>query len=370
MKKIPDNFCFLPWTGVFIDNDSIGPCCVNYKLYNKNLINEYFNSLELKSLKDSFIKGGKHPSCNACWKEESLGIKSTRQRTKIKFKYYYYFTIRLSNKCNFKCRMCDEESSSAWAKDKEALNLKVFNKTCSSFDLKKFKQNIEYILNIAKYYKITLVVIGGEPLISDEFVYFLEMCNKYNLYKNINLSINTNLSVYKYKNIDYKEEFKKFHKVRLHASIDGLENVGEYIRKGYKQATFDYNLSRLRDFIDSLNITIQIYNIYDIPNIHKYAETHNIKIFLNYLHMPSYLSLSILDTEERINIIKYYRNINFLNKEIINALNKEKVSINQISNFIKYTDGLDKLWKTDFKNSIPELKNWYERIKNYEHNMV
>jgi sulfatase maturation enzyme AslB (radical SAM superfamily) len=370
MSKIPDNFCFHPWTGVYIDNNTIGPCCVNYKLYRGNNIEEYLASNTLRKLKDSFLNNEKHPFCNTCWKEESLGIKSIRQRNKvIKSKDYYYFTIRLSKKCNFTCRMCHPKFSSAWALDKEAIEL-IDKYEEELFDIDSYKKNIEYFLEKAKNNKITIVFIGGEPLISEEFLYFLNRCDELDIHKNIELSINTNLSVYKYKNIDYSIEFNKFYWVNIHASMDGLGKVGEYIRRGYKQKIFDYNLNKLKKYINSINVTVQAYNIYDMPHIYKYAENKGIRIIINYVHYPFYLSIAILDKIERLNILKYYSDNNFNNEDIINAINKEPFSTENIEIFIKYTKSLDLLWKTNMLESIPELKSWFERIDNEKYNMV
>lgn len=370
MGKLPDNFCFHPWTGVYIDNNTIGPCCVNFKLYRGNNIEEYIASDTLKKLKDSFLNNEKHPFCNTCWKEESLGIKSIRQRNSvIKSKDYYYFTIRLSKKCNFTCRMCHPKFSSAWSLDKEATSLKDSYKE-ELFDIDNYKKNIEYFLEKAKNNKITIVFIGGEPLISEEFLYFLNRCNELKIHRSIELSINTNLSVYKYKNVDYLKEFSKFHWVNIHASMDGVEKVGEYIRRGYKQKIFDYNLNKLKKYINSINVTVQAYNIYDIPNIYKYAELNKHKIIINYVHYPDYLSLRILDSEERVKILNYYERVGFKESDIVNSLTNEPFKQEYIHKFISYTNGLDSLWKTDFISSIPELKDWYERINNEKYNMV
>ena len=370
MKKIPDNFCFIPWTGVYVNSGTTGPCCVNYKLHNNSDINSYLESKELEDLKKSFIKGNKPASCKTCWKREELGMESLRKRNTVLSKDYYYFTIRLSNKCNFTCRMCNQTYSSAWALDEKATALKDYTPSYDTFNIENFKQNIEFILNKAKNTKIILVVLGGEPLISDEFIYLLNKCDEYNIYKNITLGINTNLSVTTYKNIDYKKEFSKFYKVKIHASIDGLEKVGEYIRRGFKQNIFNKNLNILKEFVYSLNIAIQTYNIYDIPNIYKYAEKNNIKkIYLGYVHDPTYLSIQILDDEERSKIKSYYDSINFNNKEILGVLLKEDFNKEKVEEFIKYTKGLDSLWKTNFTKSIPELANWYERIQDEKYNM-
>ena len=371
MSKIPDSFCYYPWTGIYVNSGTTGPCCVNTNVYNKNnSIESYLKSKELKDLKESFIKGNKPASCKTCWKEEELGIESVRKRNTVISKDYYYFTIRLSNKCNFTCRMCNQISSSAWALDEKAVALINYPVSYSPFNIENFKQNIEFILNKAKNTKIILVVLGGEPLISDEFIYLLNKCNEYNIYKNITLSINTNLSVITYKNVDYKKEFSKFYKVKIHASIDGLEKVGEYIRRGFKQNIFNKNLNILKEFVYSLNIAIQTYNIYDIPNIYKYAEKNNIKIYLGYVHGPKCLSIQILDDEERSKIKSYYDSINFNNKGILGALLKEDFNKEKVKEFIEYTKGLDSLWKTNFTKSIPELANWYERIQDEKYNMV
>ena len=363
MSKIPESFCFIPWTGIYINSNTSGPCCVNYKLFKESDAEKYLISDELNDLKKSFIKGEKHPSCKTCWKREELGITSVRQRNSVDYKDYYYFTIRLSNKCNFTCRMCHPKFSSAWTLDTEASSLKdPTNPEPFSFD--SLKKNIDFILNIAKDKKVTIVIIGGEPLISDEFLYFLEECNKYRVHNNIKLSVNTNLSVSKYKNISYKEEFDKFYMVEIHASIDGIGKVGEYIRRGFKQSIFDKNLKYLKKYINTLNVTLQLYNIYDIPNIYKYSENNNIRISLNYLDFPLYLSICILDKEERDKILIQYDKLNFINEEVINSIIREKYIDYQIPRFISYTNSLDTLWKTNFIKSIPEFKSWYERIKN------
>ena len=56
-------------------------------------------------------------------------------------------------------------------------------------------------------------MMGGEPLITDEFLYFLQQVDKHDLYENIYLILTTNLSVLSYKQINYLEYFDKFSKI-------------------------------------------------------------------------------------------------------------------------------------------------------------
>ena len=377
--KTASGFCLIPWFGVFIDSKSTGPCCVNYNLSNTTSVESYLKSIELNNIKKEFLESKKPKSCEVCWKSESIGVKSIRQEksevllkeTKFNLKTYFHFSIRISNKCNYKCRMCSPKFSSAWQLDTKASLLrdgKILN--IDLFDFNSYKENIQYITNIAKKQVININILGGEPLISNEFLYLLEKSKELDVRKNIILNINTNLSVNKYNNIDYKKEFSTFKAVVLHASIDGINKIGEYIRKGFKQNIFNNNLKYFRDYVKHLNITLQVYNIYDMPNIYNYAKDNKINIIINYLNEPSYLSISILDKKERENILNYYKNHNFYNKDIEASLINETINTNDIKNFIEYTDRLDSLWKIDIKKNIPELNSWYERIKNEKYNMV
>ena len=378
--KTTNGFCLIPWFGIFIDSKTIGPCCVNYELSKSTDIESYLKSDELNNIKKEFLEGKKPISCNSCWEAEAVGIKSVRQEkakvllkeTKKLLKNYCHFSIRLSNKCNYKCRMCGPRYSSAWELDLKASSVRIDNvySKAESFDLDSYKKNIQYIITIAQRQLTYINILGGEPLISDEFLYFLEKTKENNTRQNIVLNINTNLSVTSYKDTDYKKEFSTFKSVILHASLDGLENIGEYIRKGFKQAIFDKNLHYFKKYIKHLNVTLQLYNIYDIPKIYKYAKDNNIDIILNYLTYPKYLSVSLLDSVERDNILKFYKSIDFYNQNVEASLTNENVSLKEIDSFINYTDGLDSIWKTDFKKSIPELSNWYKRIRNEKYNMV
>lgn len=362
-----ESFCVAPWTSIYSNGTSNGPCCVNYKLsYSKN-INEYLNSEELNTLKNNFLNGIKSESCKKCWDAEKLGLTSIRlsnNKSDLQFaRDYCYFTIRLSNKCNFTCRMCHPKYSSAWELDKKASSLKDKSPDIDFFILENFYKTVDYVIDKARKNIITVTLIGGEPLISDELLYFFEKCEKEKVINNIKLIINTNLSVTSYKNIEIKNFFDKFKKVSLYVSLDGINKVGEYIRRGFKQKIFDKNVNHYYDYIKSFSVTIQIYNIYDIPNIYKYSAVKNIPISLGFISKPEYLSLKLLDKEERENIINSYINNNFTDSTIINMLKYEEYDGN-LNNFITYTDNLDKLWKTNFIKEIPDLKNWYERVKN------
>ena len=351
MNRLPSNFCFKPWVELFSHFNTYGPCCVNYKLF-KGDIKKYSQSIELKQLKKDFLAGKKPSSCSACWEAEAQGISSVRQLDNtIKSKNLETISISLSNKCNFKCRMCNPEDSSAWALDTKACDILDWHDIPTTTEL----STVDWIIDVAKKQHLHLRVMGGEPLITDEFVYLLKQINKYNLYNNIYLILTTNLSVLSFRGMNYLKYFEKFPKLDIYASFDGVGKVGEYIRHGFKFNKFDQNLKIANKFIKHLSVTIQLYNIFDMPNIFAYADKHDLNVNFNYLVNPTFLRIENLNSEDKKAVLEHYKQNNFINYELESALNTTR-TLNQKTQFLKYTKDLDLLWSKDLLHSIPELK--------------
>ena len=355
------NFCPLPWTEVYIGHDTTGPCCINTELYNSTDVSDYLKSEELKTLKKEFLKGNKPESCRYCWDTEKAGMTSVRQSQTTKGSKLQRVSLAITNKCNFKCRMCNPVDSSAWGSDITATKILYGNR----YDRKKEKfikhkddyASIDWIIDQCKKEKLLVNLLGGEPFISPGFLYFLEQVNKYNLYDNISLVITTNLSVVKYKRIDFIQELSKFKSLDIYASIDGCFKVGEYIREGFDFKKFHNNLVAMKDLINFFSVTLQVYNIYHMPILYKYADTLGIKINLNYLVGPVFLKVEILNEEERNKVLDYYKSVNFNNKDIINVLKTGDDYTNYREKYVSYTNSLDKLWNKNIKDYIPELSS-------------
>ena len=174
---------------------------------------------------------------------------------------------------------------------------------------------------------------------------------------NISLVITTNLSVIKYKRVDFITELSKFKSLDVYASIDGCFKVGEYIREGFDFTKFHNNLLEMKSLVNYFSVTLQVYNIYHMPTLYKYADTLGIKINLNYIFDPVFLKVEILTKSEREKILDYYKSVNFNNKDIINVLKTGDDYSSQRDKYRDYTDSLDKLWNKNIKDYIPELSS-------------
>jgi hypothetical protein len=100
-------------------------------------IEEVWNSEFMRDTRLEMLNGKIPNSCQKCFKEESLGIKSKRNWETIVWNERIdiesivkqtdvdgslpvnipYFDLRLGNLCNLKCVMCSPHDSSSWIKD-------------------------------------------------------------------------------------------------------------------------------------------------------------------------------------------------------------------------------------------------------------
>lgn len=343
------SFCFKPWTELYSHFDKVGPCCVNYEIF-KGSLDDYSNSVELKNLRRSFLQGDKPASCKECWETEKAGLQSLRQRDNIRSKDLKTISISLSNKCNFKCRMCNSDDSSAWSKDLDACKIRqvIPTKTIQAFD------KVDWILSKCKNTSMNVRVMGGEPFITDEFLHLIKEIDRLDLYDNIYLIITTNLSTLSYKGVDYLTYFDKFKNLDIYASFDGTYSVGEYIRHGFVYDKFVSNLSKAKKYINFLSVTLQLYNILDIPEIKSFADTYNLEIDYCFLTDPDYLRIENLSFDQRKQVLDYYSKVGFKDTQVFSVLNSD-IYIPKINTFLEYTQKLDSIWNKNFTQSIPRL---------------
>jgi MoaA/NifB/PqqE/SkfB family radical SAM enzyme len=380
MESLKDkyNYCAKPWTDMHIFEDgSVSPCClIPDKDFYKGPLKDYFlKSESLLILKNTFKNNLKSPHCKVCWQLEDLGLPSKRVIFSPKKLH-----IRVSNKCNFKCRMCSNNLSSAWQKEHEVTN--IFKQDIKTYDnIFDNKDNLLFLYEkIKEDNPVKINITGGEPLISNSHLRLLIFLIKSNK-MNIKLQYSTNLSTLKYKGVYFPNLWKLFNEVTLIVSCDGYGISNNYSRKGFYWDNFNNNLKELvlikkkNKYLKlRIHCTINLYSIYSIPELCVYAEDNDLEIVLGYCFDPKILNPQILPLEEKNKIRDKYVKFNHLNsnnKNILkNTLNflfentEETKAKNNRDIFINWNKKVDDYRKENFLDYNPELKNWYEW--NYE----
>ena len=292
-----NNYCVLPFNSVSISaSGEIRQCCnAGYTASNTYVesldVNGIINNKFIQEIREYFQEDKKHPQCDRCWKMEELGSKSFRHvanddkehgildgiknlKTVIDFEDIEYIDITLGNKCNLACRMCNWSSSNLLAKQ-----LKELGRHNGPVDLELTEESKQKVLELFRRSKNlnSIYMLGGEPLINPMHDEILDLLIESGQAKNIGIHYNTNLQVNKIET--YIDKWKEFRTIHLQASIDGCDEVYNYIRWPGNWEKVHRNLLKLVEFGDddkirvSISTTIQNTNALNIPKLIEKCQT-------------------------------------------------------------------------------------------------
>ncbi len=326
-------FCPVPWIHTSMDSTGdLRICCIckygsasmlkkedgtSYNAKNDKIPRNHKLYKEMRSL---MLKGERHKLCRHCKELEDIKLESNRQGYNNRYSEYYdniikytdedgtineskiplvYYDLRLGNKCNCKCIICDKVNSSMWGS--------VTNWTDISLDTPYLNELIKNSKNIKNIY-----FTGGEPTINEHHWKLLDILLE-NSSTNIELDYNTN-GVFLTE--DMFKIWRQFKSTGIGFSIDGINETFEKIRSPAKWKTIEKNL-KLFDKNGSETIfgiiaaTISSINILNIIDLFKWCHTQKFKwiakeFHFNILHTPTEMNIVNINSVEKERIKKEY----------------------------------------------------------------
>ena len=365
--KVSNSFCIMPWVHLHSwPNGNVYPCCLadsDYPIGNvkDNTLEEIWNSPDLKKIRTELLKGDKPSVCHRCYMQEDMGTQSFRVSSNNQWSHHIdkavettdndgtnhdfklnYWDFRFSNVCNLRCRMCGPELSSSWYEEqikyygvsstpKALINMNDASKEDVMIYVDRFINDVEEI-----YFA------GGEPFIMEEHYIILEKLIAAGNTK-CRIRYNTNFTSLKFKNWDLIELWKPFVKdnidnVRVFASLDAIEEVAEYARKGTKWPAVESNIKRLHD--NGMNVwtstTVSIFNVFELPRF--VDRMYELNIPMDKMQMNNVLTFP------------YYYCINILPDKL------KEYAVTILDNHIKKINGMV---------GWIHIKNYYDVIKKY-----
>lgn len=398
LKMLNENnkhtWCVNPYINLNIEPDGrVTPCCKNYNLsyktesgnttINQESVINFWNSKDRINLIRDLESGKRVKSCQQCWGDEDAGkeslrltnnkiwsssVKGENQLPKLAY-------IALGNTCNLKCRICWVDRSSQFAN--EELDISSF-KRIKFLVAKKFKtgegsfssENDYFWKDVLELFpEITRVHFsGGEPLYVKNNQTFIKNLVDLGYAKNINISYNTNGTLYPEKSINLLKEFRH---VSINFSIDALHENFRYIRHPGNFKDWENNVTR---FITenptwpyNAVITISIFNIWDFAETYEYCSNKNLSIIVIFVYddrsakfIPKKLKSTIIDR-----LLKHKsKNPNWVadRDNVINFLRNNKFNYLKWKLFWKEVKQRDEYRNESFEKTFPD---YYKEIKKY-----
>ncbi len=366
-------YCTYFWEHICIrPNQKALPCCrfnprnidsPDAKAADETFINsEIFMELRKKSLNGTPIEG-----CNKCYNLEKAGVYSLRQSandnasrtfTDLKSSAANIRSVELflSDVCNLKCVMCNPKISTRWREDYKALGWGIGERP-KSIDYTQFLHPLNSLEEVK--------FIGGEPFLAPQHTDTLRILSTKNP-KDIALRYSTNGTV------PISDEvidlWRKFKKVTVHLSVDGIDSLNHYIRypsSWSKTSEVNKQFFEIKKILNNFEIqvssTVCIYNIFSIKSIEDWfkkmqsSSSESPFVGLNFVPLITPPFLSCLNLPEEI------KNIAINNLDEASHLQNgiKKYLLNRTVEFdhevITYTKKLDKLRGLDVKTIVPEL---------------
>lgn len=384
-KLNKDTFCIFPFNTLELrTSGNFTPCC-KWNSHIKNSQGQDFDILtstpkdaflsdEMNKIRQGFLEGKVFSDCIECHTQEKSGIESLRLQG---FKYYDIdkelerfntsqspsrLELKLGNKCNLSCRICDPYSSYQWVRelaDQGKLNPMDFKKFESGKffnapnSLADFKTMIPHISELHFF--------GGEPLAEEEHLTILEMIDEAGASGNIILHYNTNGTVYNKKVISFWEKYKYLH---VNFSIDDIDKRFEYERNGARWNIVQHNLQKFKEYAHEKNntcfklfVTLSVFNLYYMDEYLKHFNNF-LEITFSLLHNPNHYNIKSIPTElKKIITLKYAENILF--KEILHYMNESDLYDINRSIFWEKTNSSDSYRKQNFKETFPEIASYF-----------
>ena len=371
------NFCSSPWFHVRLTYDGSYESCRWAKnpqrdssFQNQSLM-QYYNSGQMKSLRQQLLNGESPDHCSTCYYEESFGKLNGRLkqlnksainidefdftlRSSPHYKNFEYslhnngladlapvdLQIELGNTCNSACIMCGPEASSRLETDYHKLNaidpilfLKPNSYKSWTHDPALVNRFVEELVSIPNIRYIHF--LGGETLYEESFYTICDQLIKHNLAKNIIIGTTTNGTIYNERIQKFIENFKEFH---VGISIESVTSLNDYIRWPGKINSILPNIDKFLNLREnnpglyiSLRITPNVFSVYELDKLFVYMLEHGvIAESCNILYNPLHLRMELIpedirnEIKEKLKIlIDYYE----LSKEkIINVRRSDQIS--------------------------------------------
>lgn len=270
----------------FLNQGQAASCCRSYPEALPSTLDNLLQHWQQE--KQQLADGVAITNCETCWKHESAGLNSYRE------KYGMITTndveIWLSNACNQMCSYCSPKFSSTWQDSIEHHGLFTkISATAQANQAIPIKPDIDsdyWIDQITDYIKsqpadsVNIKLLGGEPLMQLKNLEKIISVAGNSVRK---LLINTNLNPPNSKFLSMLLDTAPAHKLEFVVSLDATPKYNHVPRAGFDQAKFETNLELLQRHQVKFKFSsvVSVLSVFDLPNFIVWINSN--QYFMNFM---------------------------------------------------------------------------------------
>ena len=389
-------YCRYPFTHLYSDSyHMMMPCCyavtdhpyksrenTSFKsTHLKDGAYEFFKSEQMSQLRLDMMKPDPltplvKDVCRDCIAAEEAGITSPRKPLpQLRFGRVLDVKMRLwGNACNLACFMCNIKASSKrqeQAKKLAEYNPKIgewleldqvdkFDQEGMVYDLavdnpELFDIQLESFKKLSKKIK-SFHIIGGEPFVMPSHYKLLDMLIEIGESKNIALLYTSNMTVLHWQEKKIIDYFKHFKQVDITWSVEAVGKYNDYMRFYSKWDQIEENIRMIVPYLNEFTagITLSSLSIFHLDEIVDYCVARNIPYKFNIVVTPKVCRMEVIHPSIRKKLAEKYKGtrLDFLCETLLSKVDDWEERWN---NFLEYTEAIDHVNKTNYKEVFPEL---------------
>lgn len=344
-------------------------CCLRKDKYLVRTDHDFWRNQQLESLRSVNKNNTWHPGCQNCKRLEDANIVSFRQGMNQGLNIFgntdlsgpARIDLMFDISCNLACRTCGPESSTYWQK-----HLKDNGQWHKPISAPRKKNEVIQALSSLDLSNLRqLVFCGGETLLGQEYWDVADWLADHvpNAKQQLTLCFQTNGT----QSIQEKnfEIIEKFHLVKLHISLDAVEDQFDYLRWPASWNQVVDNILKSKDFLPGnvmfvIEETVSIFNLYYLDRLQSWTEKNfSCNRFGDVINHTRHLATGIFNT-------------NNLTKEYVKAMQDSRYKSLVPANWAENKDNIhqmihnikqfDCFRNQSFHQVFPEISKFYARF--------
>jgi hypothetical protein len=274
-------------------------------------LEQHWNSAHMKSVRRRMMAGETLPECEVCNdKLLNTNVYQTYFTHLFQHKLPEVFAsttedgsttmapvswdYRFSNLCNFKCRTCGDMLSSAWESEQKQNNMVDWANPKNNWMRNDIRAEITHFQDsqieaefgraVEQHRVEEIYWVGGEPLMYEQHWRYMKRIIELGDGPRLYARYNTNLSRINYRGVDlFDDILAHVRDWQICASLDGTNEIGEYIRTGLDYEQFCRNFEHGLRYATNprqmrLDFTLTLPGMFEVDAMEALSQTYGVQL--------------------------------------------------------------------------------------------